>query len=100
MKILEWIGSKLLLSNEEMCALAGGGGKRGGQQVATPKPVTTTTSIGSELDPAAEMYDSDEEEGKRDAVKRAAKGTRGLRIPLTGKGGKMGSIVKRFGAQL
>ena len=59
-----------------------GGGKGAPATPETPKPVSTTTSIGNQLEGQAETADSDTID-KESAVDKKKLGTRGLQIPLT-----------------
>lgn len=62
-----------------------GGGKSGGGQTAVAKPISTTTIVGDQLsNNKGNTFDQDEENERKARVDKAAKGVRGLRIPLTG----------------
>jgi hypothetical protein len=58
------------------------GGGKGTVKAETPKPITTTTSIGSALDAAATTFDEGAVD-KEKSIDKKRMGTRGLQIPMT-----------------
>ena len=62
----------------------GGGKSGGGQTMAPPKPISTKTNVGAELE-APQKSIGEEDEKVEKGVSNFKKGTRGLRIALADK---------------
>ena len=75
-----------------------GGGKAGTVAAEAPRPISTTSTVGNQLDPVENTFSS--EEDVNEAVEKKKLGTRGLQIPLaTDKGSTVNSATST-GVQL